>query len=205
MSERRLTSLDEVRALVGEPHPVTVAKIGSELDATAIAFIARSPFLVLSTVDADGTPQASPKGDEPGFVRVVDARTLLVPERKGNRLIMGLTSLLANPRVSLLFMVPGTGETLRVEGEAELVASDTLAQELSARGQPALLAIRVRVTRVFFHCARAFKRSRLWEPETWPPELRVSFGDIIAGKLGRGADVAAQIDARVQDGYRNEL
>jgi PPOX class probable FMN-dependent enzyme len=200
---RRLTTLSEIRELVGEPNPVTVHKISDRLDGPAREFIARSPFLVMSTVDASGMPQASPKGDEPGFVRVEDERTLVIPERKGNRLVMGLQNLLERPQVALLFLVPGTGETLRVEGEAVLLTAPD--GEMIARGQKPLLVLRVDVRRVFFHCARAFKRTGLWDPTRWPAEVRVSFGEIIASRLGEGADTAAAIDRRVEDGYRNDL
>jgi uncharacterized protein len=200
---RRLTSLAEIRDLVGEPHAVTAHKMGNSVDAVAAHFISRSPFMVMATVDEYGMPQASPRGDQPGFVRVVDDRTLCIPERKGNRLVMGLQNLLERPRLALLFMVPGTGETLRVEGAATLEAAAD--GEMAARGRPALLVIRVDVTRVFFHCARASKRAGLWQPTTWPAEVHISFGEIIARNMGAGRGTAAAIDQRVRDGYRDDL
>src|SRR5215470_13577814 len=104
---------------------------------------------------------------------------------------MGLRNLLENPEVGLLFLMPGTPETLRVNGTATLTRDPELCSRLAARGQPALLAIRVEVRQVFFHCAKAFLRSRLWQPETWAPRLRISFGEMLAGQVGGGADVAA--------------
>jgi len=150
-------------------------------------------------------PDVSPKGDGLGFVQLEDARTLLVPERKGNRMILGLQNLLANPRVALLFLVPGTEETLRVHGRAELTRDPDVLERLSARGQPALLAIRVRVERCFFHCAKAFRRSRLWQPDTWPERLRISFGELLAPRLGGGEELAARIDRGIGDDYRSNL
>lgn len=108
-----------------------------------------------------------------------------------------------NPSVAVLFVVPGTEETLRVQGQAELVAGEAVTGRLVARGQNALLAIRVSAERCFFHCARSFKRAGLWNPELWPERVRISFGRIIAGQLGRGEDLAREIDARVQKGYED--
>jgi PPOX class probable FMN-dependent enzyme len=201
----RLTTTDQVRAIVGEELPAVRAKLFQALEETAIGFIQRSPLLLLATSDADGKPDVSPKGDGPGFVAVEDERTLLIPDRKGNKLIFGLRNILANPRVALVFLVPGTGETLRVHGSADLTADPTILERLSERGQPALLAIRVRVDACFFHCAKAFKRSRLWEPASWPASLRVSFGKLLARKLGGGAELEGTIDRMIEDDYKNNL
>lgn len=201
----RLTTLEQVRAIVGEESPVTRTKIFPALDPVAIDFIAQAPILLLATADAAGRPEVSPKGDGPGFVVVDDERTLLIPDRKGNRLIFGLQNILANPTVGLIFLVPGTEETLRVQGRAELTADPTVLERLTMRGQPALLAIRVTVEHAFFHCAKAFKRSALWKPETWPPNLRVSFGKMLAPKLGGDETMAASIDQMIEDDYKTNL
>ena len=201
----RLTTTEQVRAIIGEELPAVRAKLFQTLEETAIAFIQRSPLLLLATSDAEGRPDVSPKGDGPGFVAIEDDHTLLIPDRKGNKLIFGLQNILANPRVALVFLVPGTGETLRVHGSAELSADPALLERLRERGQPALLAIRVRVDACFFHCAKAFKRSRLWEPATWPAPLRVSFGKLLARKLGGGAELEGTIDRMIEDDYKNNL
>ena len=208
MDERdphRLTTPEQVRAIIGEELPAVRAKLFQTLDETATAFIQRSPFLLLATADAEGRPEVSPKGDGPGFVTVEDASTLLIPDRKGNKLIFGLSNILANPRVAVIFFLPGTGETLRVTGPAELTADPEVLKKLSARGQPALLAIRVRVEACFFHCAKAFKRSRLWEPASWPEPFRVSFGRMLARKLGGGAELEGNIDRMIEEDYRDNL
>ena len=200
-----LTTVEQVRAIIGEESPVVRTKLFQGLEATAKGFIARSPLVLLATADRDGRPDVSPKGDEPGFVAVEDDQTLLVPDRKGNKLIFALQNILANPTVALIFLVPGTEETLRVHGTAALTADPAVLQRLTARGQPALLAIRVRVERCFFHCAKAFKRSRLWHPETWPPNLRISFGKLLAPRLGGGDDLAGSIDRMIQEDYKTNL
>ena len=201
----RLHTLASVRSIIGEESPATRAKLNPTLDAVALAFLAKSPFALLATCDAAGRPDVSPKGDGPGFVVAEDERTLLVPEQRGNRLIFGLQNILANPRVSLIFLVPGTEETLRVRGSAELTADPAALARLTQRGKPALLAIRVRVDECFFHCAKAFRRASLWDPSTWPARLRISFGEMFARKHGAGAELAARIDASIEENYRSEL
>ena len=201
----RVSTVEELRQILGEPSPATRHKLLSALDEEAVRFIGRSPLLLLGTVGPSGVPEVSPKGDEPGFVRVESPTCLVIPERPGNRLILGLQNILERPAVGLLFLVPATGETLRVEGTAAILTEPALLQELAARGKPALLALRVSVTRCFFHCARAFKRSKLWEPATWPAEESISFGRIIAREMGAGETVAQEIDARVANGYKTQL
>src|SRR5262245_47851950 len=132
-----LTTLEQVRAIIGPERPVVRNKLFQYLDTQALAFIERAPLVLLATTSADGMPDVSPKGDGPGFVAIEDDRTLLIPDRKGNTLIFGLQNILANPRVALLFLVPGTEETLRVHGSAELTAEPAILGRLTARGQPA--------------------------------------------------------------------
>lgn len=204
-TEHTIRTVAELRAIVGEPNPLTPVKIQAALDSTMQDFIGRAPFLVLSTADAEGRQEASPKGDAPGFVAIADERTLLVPERKGNRLVMGLRNVLANPHVGMLFVIPGTPETLRVNGTAELTSDPELCARLSARDKPAVLAIRVRVEECFFHCAKAFLRADLWKPERWPERYRLSFGKMLAPRIGGDDSVAAVIDQAIEEDYRNNL
>jgi PPOX class probable FMN-dependent enzyme len=201
-----LRTLDDVRGIIGEAHRSTMVKVLDALDRMAMDFIARASFLVLATASADGATDASPKGDLPGFVLIENERTLYVPERKGNRMILSLQNILANPNVALLFMVPGTDETLRVQGRATLTAERSVLERLTARGQPALLAIRLEVETCFFHCAKAFRRSQLWSPATWPAErFRVSFGKQLAPRLGGGDELAKRIDDAIEADYQNNL
>lgn len=200
----RIASLAALREVVVE-NPASRIKISDRLDAHATDFIARAPFLVLSTANAEGRADASPKGDAPGFVWIEDERTLVIPDRPGNKLAMGLENIVSNPHVGLLFMIPGTDETLRINGRAELSNDPALLERLAARGRPAVLAIRVEVEECFFHCAKAFIRSKLWQPDTWGERHRVSFGRMLAEKLGADDDAARQIDERIQSNYENEL
>ena len=138
------------------------------LDEQMAGFIQRSPFLQLATADAAGLPFVSPKGDDAGFVMVVDERTLAIPDRPGNSILMGLQAILANPNAGLCFEIPGYSTTLRVGGRAELSNDPELLHRLEARGLDAMLAIVIEVEYAFFHCAKAYLRSRLWEPDSWP-------------------------------------
>lgn len=201
----RIETVAQLQALLGEPNPMTPKKLFSALDDAAIDFIGRSPFLVLATADAQGNEDASPKGDGPGFVAVEDANTLLIPERKGNRLMFSLRNILANPQVGIIFLVPGTDETFRVNGTATLSDDPDLLVRLSARGAPALLAIRVTVRECFFHCAKAFIRSQLWKPESWPARQKISFGKILTAQIGGGENLAEQVDKAVEQDYKNNL
>ena len=203
-SAHRIETVAQLQALLGEPNPMTPKKLFSALDDAAIDFIRRSPFLVLATADAQGNEDASPKGDGPGFVAVEDAHTLLIPERKGNRLMFSLRNMLANPQVVIIFLVPGTDETFRVNGTATLSDDPDLLVRLSARGAPALLAIRVTVRECFFHCAKAFIRSQLWKPEAWPARQKISFGTILTAQIG-GEKLAEQVDKAVEQDYKNNL
>lgn len=200
-----LDTTERLREIIGPETPGVRTKLFPEIDPTGLEFIARSPFLLLATGDAQGRPDVTPRGDAAGFVHASDPRTLWIPERKGNRMVLALQNVLANPHVALIFLVPGTEETLRVHGRAELRSDPEVMERLAARGQPALLAIRVDVERCFFHCAKAFKRSRLWQPATWSAPLRVSFGKLFARRLGAGEEVAQSIDRAIAEDYEKNL
>jgi PPOX class probable FMN-dependent enzyme len=203
-SDYCITTPEALRRRMGHAGKVTPVKV-RELDDPAIDFIRRSPFLVLSTADARGHQEASPKGDDPGFVIVEDRKTLLIPDRKGNKLLFGLLNILANPQVGLLFIVPPNTETLRVNGTAELTVDPALLERLAARGKPAEIVIRLAVQQCFFHCAKAFIRSRLWEHQAWPARTPLSFGKYLAAKMDGDAEAAREIDEAVEQDYRTNL
>ena len=201
----RIESADALRKLIGSPNELVPHKIHRELNARAVKFIGKSSMLMLSTADARGRATVSPKGDPAGFVHVEDNRTLLIPERRGNKLIFTLTNILANAHVGLIFLVPGTCETLRVQGEAELLDDAALCAKVPARGSKALLVIRVRVSECYFHCAKAFLRSELWKPETWPDKMAISFGEEIAESGGIGRESIREFDEAVAGRYKTDL
>jgi len=193
-----------LRQRYGEVHPLAKDKVLPRLDRHARAFIALSPFLVLGTADADGNQDTSPRGDPPGFVQVRDERTLLIPDRPGNRRVDSLANIAAQPKVGLLFLVPGFDETLRVNGSARLDVDPEVLAGLSVQGRPALLAIVVTVEEVFFHCSKAFIRSRLWDPAARVERSRLpTLGRIIADQIA-GVDAGAA-DRDIDADYRSGL
>ena len=200
-----ISTVEALRAVVGEPPPGLEAKVEDHLNGYAQGFIEKCPFLVLSTADKSGRVDASPKGDAPGFLTVVDENTLLIPDRPGNRLAYGHLNVLENPQVGLLLVIPNTSETLRINGRAELSADPELLKQLAARGKPAVLAIRVSVEECFFHCGKAFIRSGLWKPDQWGDKHRISFGEMYAAKAGGGKELADGVDEMIEQDYRDNL
>jgi PPOX class probable FMN-dependent enzyme len=166
----QITTVDELREVVGEPVRRAVDKQRDRLDDTDRAFIARSPFLMIATAGADGTVDVSPKGDPAGSVHVLDDRTLVIPDRPGTRRVDGFLNILENPHVGLIFLVPRRTDTLRVNGTARILRDPPYAEALRHRAHVPRLVLEVGVEEVFTHCAKAFLRAGLWEPEQWPPD-----------------------------------
>ena len=195
-----VTSIESLRAVVGgEPSEVARLKELPALDAHARAFIARSPFLLLGTAGADGRCDVSPKGDAPGFVRVLDDHHLVVPDRPGNKRLDGMRNIVTNPHVGLIFLVPGNDFTLRVNGRAVITQETALLESLAVKGKTPLLAIGVEVEEVFLHCARSFRRGKLWEPATWPgPDALPSMPCILYDQTG-GAMSLEALEARTAE------
>lgn len=163
--EYLVSDVEELRALFPPTHSVALAKSQDRLDRHARDFLARSPFLCIGTQSPDGTADVSPRGDPRGFVKVLDDRTLLVPDRPGNNRLDTQTNILTNPSVGLLFMVPGYDDTLRVNGKARITRDPELLEGLAVNGRTPKVAIVVAVEEVFLHCAKAFRRSKLWDPD----------------------------------------
>lgn len=200
----RVTGAGALRERVGPAGELVWAKELDRLDAHCAAFVALCPMVVVSSSDADGRCDASPRGDHPGFVRVVDETTLLVPERRGNRRVDTLSNVVANPHVGLLFLVPGTNETLRVNGTATVVDDPALLAG-SARGDRVPeLGLLVGVEQVYFHCARALLRSELWDPGTWPERSRLpTLGRILSDQLPAAGLDAEAVDAGLAEANRD--
>jgi hypothetical protein len=203
--EHLIRSTAALREVVGHANPVVDLKILDRLDEFSRAFLARCPFVILSTADAQGHVDSSPKGDAPGFVLIEDDETIVIPDRPGNKLAYGHENILANPHVGLLCLIPGTSETLRINGRAEISADPALLECLAARGRPATLATRIRIDQSFFHCGKAFIRSNLWKPEKWGERHRVSFGEMLGPKTGGGAEAVKTIDGLIETDYRDNL
>ena len=194
-----IESLEELVDLLGEPTERAATKNRPTLLDIDRAWLAASPFCVLATADAEGRCDASPKGDPAGqLVHVVDDSTIALAERPGNRRADGYRNILLNPQVGLNFFIPGRGDTLRVNGRARLVADAPFFDEMVVKGHRPILAVVVDIEDLFFHCAKAFLRSRLWQPESWDPEGQVPRRAVIAREL----EPSTMSDAELDDYYR---
>ena len=200
-----LETNEDLRSVIGPKFPGLEEKVIDYIDEFAADYINRSPFLVMATADQDGRCDASPKGDEPGFVQVLDSKTLVIPDRPGNKLAYGHNNILSNGKIGLLFCIPGTRETLRVNGSAQLDSTTELLEELSARGKNAVLAIRVSVEECFFHCGKAFIRSKLWQPDDWGTPHKVSFGEMYAKRKNQSKEVQETLDKAIEADYEHNL
>lgn len=156
----------QLRAIVGAPTDLVLAKIADHINAVTTAFIERSPFVLIATADPTGGLDVSPRGDPAGFVRILDERTLLLPERPGNRIADTLTNLLVDDRVALLFMIPGSGDTFRVNGRAAITDDAELLGPSALEGRMPKLGLLITVEEAFTQCPKAVIRSDLWNPET---------------------------------------
>jgi hypothetical protein len=163
-----ITNEEALRAIVGRPSSGALAKGIDHIDEHFAGFIAKSPFVLIGSSDAAGNHDISPKGDPPGFVQVLDERTLVIPDRPGNRRADTFTNVIQNPNVALYFLVPGVRETLRVQGKASIVRDEELRERMAVAGKVPQLALVVEVEDAFMHCAKCMVRSKLWVSEAWP-------------------------------------
>jgi PPOX class probable FMN-dependent enzyme len=170
----RIRSVEELAPLAGTPSELAIRKELKSLDGHMRRFIAQSPFVILSTHSKDGRCDSSPRGDAPGFVQVVDDQTLLIPDRLGNKRFDSFRNILETGRIGLLFLIPGVGETLRVNGRAILIRDESWLNPLTAQGKRPLLAAAVEIEECYLQCAKALIRSRLWEPHARPDENQLS-------------------------------
>ena len=180
-----MTTEAELRAIVDEPVQAIWDKDIGRIDEHARTIIAHSPFVLLATADEEGACDVSPRGDPPGSVLVLDDHRLVLADRPGNHRVDSFRNVLRNPRVGLLFLVPGMNETLRVNGRATLVSDAPFFDDLVVQGKRPRLALLVEVEELFMHCAKAFLRASLWKPETWPDRRSLpTLGRIAKDHLG---------------------
>jgi PPOX class probable FMN-dependent enzyme len=189
LTQQILTSEAGLRELIGQPTPLVVAKLSDRLNRCTREFVQRAPFVCLATSDREGRCDVSPRGDPPGFVRILDDVTLLLPERPGNRIADSLRNLLANPRVGLLFIIPGVGETFRVNGRALLTTDPELLAPCAVEGKPPRLGILIDIEEAYTQCSKAFIRSQLWDPSRFQSrESLPSNGEILKELAGGDFD-----------------
>lgn len=165
---RQVTAVEELYAINGIPSQAIAEKHATQLSPLVEDFIARSPFFLIATADANGNCDVSPKGDTPGVVRVLDPRTIAIPDRLGNKRVDGHRNILENGHIGLIFMIPNVDETLRINGRCFITTDPDLLESMALQGRGPKLAMVVEIDEVYMHCARSFLRSGLWRPETWP-------------------------------------
>ena len=200
------TQFDEViatrqrlRELSREPSSRAQGKVIDHIDAICRRFIAACPFVMVATRGADGQMDVSPKGDPPGFVAVLDEKTLAIPDRPGNHRLDTFENLLTHPEVGLFFMIPGNGDTLRVSGTGRLVRDSSLQARLSVNGKEPGLVLIVTVTEAFMHCPKCMIRSGLWSPEHWPDRSDVpSLAEAIVAHA-KPSETVAEVQAIIDD------
>ncbi len=203
-AEKTLRSAEAVRAHYGQPGHLSLAKELDRLDRYCMDFIALSPFLVISSADKAGGCNATPRGDAPGFVRVLDEKRLLIPDRRGNNRVDTMLNIVENPHVGLLFLVPGLNETLRVNGRVEISVDPALLAPLAAQGRLPSAALDVAVKQVFFQCGKAMIRSELWNPDRRLPKGRFpTLGHILADQIA-GTDAVA-VETQIEESYKTRL
>jgi PPOX class probable FMN-dependent enzyme len=196
---------DELRAFVGEPMREVQGKEMPGLDRHSREFLARCPFLVLATVGGDGHVDVSPRGDPPGFVHVIDDNTIVLPDRKGNRRVDSMTNILENPQVGLILFMPGYEETVRIRGRAALTTDPGDLAGMAVNQKAPELGIKVAIDTVFYHCAKALRRAKLWDPASQAvSEGYPRFAQIIHDQYMQKVE-ADDIDVELQKAYRNDL
>ncbi len=184
------------------PMDVALRKELRGLDSHSRNFIARSPFVLIGTSDRDGNADVTPRGDKPGFVKVLDDITLAIPDRPGNNRLDTLENLVVNPAIGLLFLIPAMNETLRSNGEARSTFDEDLRNELAVEGKAPLSVIVVKARSIYMHCAKAFLRSNLWAPESWRPRSEMpTLGEILKDQVSLEG-TAEESDKWLDESYR---
>jgi len=199
----------ELRDKLGEVGPLAAGKTIRKIDKYARTFIEHSPFLCIGTADAEGNADVSPRGDPMGFVRVIDGRTIIIPDRPGNNRADTMQNILANPNVGILFLIPGIEDTLRLNGKAEIIDDPEALAPAAVNGKPPKLGIRVKVDEVFFHCAKAFRRSKLWDPAAQQDRAILPSLARMVMEQARACEVeeeeADKVEEEIQEAYRTNL
>jgi PPOX class probable FMN-dependent enzyme len=199
-----ITSPAELRDLLGEVEPRVAGKARPKLHQLDREWLAGSPFCLIATSAADGACDVSPKGDPPGFTKVLDDTTIAIPERPGNRRADGFHNVLSNPHVGLIYLLPGRADTLRINGRAKLVREAPFFDDMVVKGNRPRLALVVAIEEIFHHCPKAFLRSGLWKPDTWQPD-RVPSRPVIARTLDRPDASLAELERYYGPEYAAKL
>ncbi|HEY1177756.1 MAG TPA: pyridoxamine 5'-phosphate oxidase family protein [Phytomonospora sp.] len=203
-SELVITSAEELREMYGTPKERAITKERTRLLDVDREWLAAAPFCLVATSNARGDLDVSPKGDPAGFVRVLDDRTIAIPDRPGNNRVDGFTNILDNPHVGLLFVIPGRPDSLRINGRARLVRDAPFFDDMVVKGHRPKLAIVVDVEQIFFHCPKAFLRSSLWKPESWNPAAVESHSRLIK-RVQETSETLEELEAYYGPSYEQNM
>jgi hypothetical protein len=206
MSEYQITSEKDLRAIMGEPvHELLLAKSSAFLTEPMKKYIELSPFLCLGTHGKDGSSDVSPRGDAPGFVQILDDKTLLIPDRPGNKRLDSIVNIINQPSMGLLFMIPGVLETLRINGKGVITNDPALLQRFDVNGKLPALVIVFTVEEALGHCSKAFRRSKLWQPDHRPKGKAPSLTELMSGHLHLDEATISLLDKGIEDDARNNM
>ncbi|WP_158970682.1 pyridoxamine 5'-phosphate oxidase family protein [Chachezhania sediminis] len=198
-------TVDDLRKIYRPASEGARRKQLTALEPHSRRFLSLSPFAVVGTQGPDGLGDVTPRGDGPGFAQVLDDRTIALPDRPGNNRLDTLENILQNPAVGLIFMIPGMNETLRINGRARITVDPDLCAQLGMNGRPALSVMVVEIAEVYMHCSKAYIRSGLWKPDTWPDRKEMpTLGEILRDQTAIDADVQ-KLDAGLEENYRTQL
>ncbi|WP_400162851.1 pyridoxamine 5'-phosphate oxidase family protein [Brevibacillus sp. TJ4] len=201
-----ITAPEELKEMFGEPSEVVQKKAIDHLDEHCRRYLSQAPFLILATSDANGRCDASPRGDAPGFVHVIDDRHLVIPERPGNRRMDSIRNILSNPHVGLIFLIPSLQETLRINGRACIIRDAHLLEKMEVNGKVPTIGIGVQVEECFVHCAKAFIRSGLWQPDKWMTKEELpDMPKMLAEHIKMPGVGAKEIAEGLQESYKKNL
>lgn len=200
-----ITSHAQLREIYGDPWPDALRKQLPAIDKHSRAILEKSPFVLIGSQDCAGRADVTPRGDKPGFAKVLDDQTLAIPDRPGNKRLDTWHNIIENPSVGLLFLVPGMNETLRINGTAKLTADTKTCEQFSINERPARAVLIINVQEVFLHCAKAFIRASFWQPDTWPDRSEIpSMGEIMRDQIDL-QDSVEDIDQSLAKNYRDDL
>jgi PPOX class probable FMN-dependent enzyme len=206
MSQYQINSEDELSAIMGEPvHELVLIKSSDSLSEPMKKYIGLSPFVCLATHGQDGSGDVSPRGDAPGFVHVLDDKTLVIPDRPGNKRLDSIVNIINQPNVALLFMIPGVLETLRVNGSGIVSNDPELMERFEVNGKLPSLVIVVTVEEALGHCSKAFRRSKLWDPDYLPKTRAPGLAEMMSGHLQLDDDTTSMLEAAIQDDAQNNM
>src|SRR5690349_7724128 len=205
----RIEEKSTLKARMGEVGELAAKKLLRRLDKYAQTYIEHSPFLCIGTADENGNADVSPRGDPPGFVRIIDDVTIIIPDRPGNNRVDTMQNIIANPQVGILFLIPGIDDTLRVNGKASIIDDPAALAPAAINGRAPKLGIQVKVEEVFFHCAKAFRRSKLWDPAAKQERGFLPGLAHMVMEQARACEVdtreSDQVEAEIQEDYRTKL